>query len=331
MPWLTGSKLGFGVRSTDSGPPPLQISGGTKTTHGSYTVHTFTSPGTLTITGGTGAPLPSVAFLLVGGGGGGGMGNANEGGGGGGAGGAVKHPGTFSISGPGSYAVTIGFGGNGANQPNSPGGEYGSPAGDPLSAPSDHGNDGGDTTFVASPTQTYIAKGGGGGSFSGPGNPGGCGGGGGGASTENPGGTSTQPPQSNPGATEYGTSGGMGIHMTPAGQAGSGNGGGGGGAGGAGEDGSDRPGGPSGQSCNDLGGAGITVDYRTGSGATYAHGGNGGGAYNYQCIVSHGGATTGDGGGGSNPNNNPTGVTGTGGSGGRGICIFRFPNTVYNG
>tara|TARA_Y100001970_G_scaffold227157_1_gene281008 strand:+ start:1594 stop:2583 length:990 start_codon:yes stop_codon:yes gene_type:complete len=329
MPWLTGSKLGFGVRSTDSGPPPLQITGGTTATytlpHGSYTTHTFTSSGTLVITGGDGGTIDDVAFLLVGGGGGGGLGNANEGGGGGGAGGVVKHPGTFSISGPGSYAVTIGFGGNGGNQPG-PG-----PGGDPSGAPGDNGNNGADTTFVASPTVTYTAKGGGAGSFHGPGNPGGCGGGGGGAGTENPGGTSTQPPQSNPGASEYGTSGGMGIHMTPAGQAGSGNGAGGGGAGGAGEDGSDRPGGPSGQSCNDLGGAGITIDYRTGSGATYAHGGNGGGAYNFQCIVSHGGATTGDGGGGANPNNNPTGVVNKGGSGGAGICVFRFPNTVYNG
>ena len=130
MPWLTGSKLGFGVQPSGGASEPMQISGGTKTTHGSYTVHTFTSPGTLTITGGTGAPLPSVAFLLVGGGGGGGMGNANEGGGGGGAGGAVKHGG-YTILGPtgGPFAVEVGYGGNGGNQPNSP-----SPAGDPASA-----------------------------------------------------------------------------------------------------------------------------------------------------------------------------------------------------
>ena len=124
----------------------------------------------------------------------------------------------------------------------------------------------------------------------------------------------------------------MGIHMTPL-QQGAGNGGGGGGAGGAGESGADRNGGtpPYNPSCNDLGGAGIVVDYRTGSGATYAHGGNGGGAYNKECVVEAGTTNTGNGGGGSNPANSPTGVTGTGAPGGTGICIFRFPNTVYNG
>jgi len=59
--------------------PVLSGSGGTETTVGDYTVHTFTSSGTLTLTGSGYADV-----LVVAGGGGGGGGRA---GGGGGAGG----------------------------------------------------------------------------------------------------------------------------------------------------------------------------------------------------------------------------------------------------
>ncbi len=78
--------------------------GGTITTSGGYTIHTFTSSGTFT---------PSIAgnveTLVVGGGGGGGgwTGNGN---GGGGAGGYLE--GTMSVTVQG-YPVTVGNGGNG--------------------------------------------------------------------------------------------------------------------------------------------------------------------------------------------------------------------------
>ena len=312
MPWLTGSKLGFGVQSSGVAIPPMEISGGTKTTHGSYTVHTFLSSGTLVVKDAK-SNLSDVALIVVAGGGGGGRGNHNEGAGGGGGGGVVKHPGATLTKGSnatGSYTITVGEGGEGY---------FGSPtaAGD--------GTQGEDSSCVVSPTVTYTAKGGGYGPFMNPGNPGGSAGGGGGGGSDNPGGSATQPTQSNPGASQYGNSGGQGIHYQPAGQAGSGNGGGGGGAGGAGESGADRPGGPSGQSCNDLGGAGITIDYRTGSGATYAHGGNGGGAYDTVCPVPTEPANTGNGGTASNT------ASGASAGGSPGIVVLRFPNAVYNG
>lgn len=75
--------------------------GGTKTTSGDYTVHTFTSSGTFTPSG-----PGTVEYLVVGGGGGGGKDYA----GGGGAGGF--RTGSMSVSGQG-YTVTVGNGGAG--------------------------------------------------------------------------------------------------------------------------------------------------------------------------------------------------------------------------
>ena len=55
----------------------ISATGGTITTDGNYTVHTFTSSGTFTVTSGSG----NVEYLVVGGGGGGGTGSAGGGGG----------------------------------------------------------------------------------------------------------------------------------------------------------------------------------------------------------------------------------------------------------
>ena len=73
-----------------------------------YTYHTFTSPGTLSVSGGS----KTITYLVVAGGGGAsGYGpGSGYGGGGGGAGGL--RTGTSSL-GPGSYSVTIGPGGSG--------------------------------------------------------------------------------------------------------------------------------------------------------------------------------------------------------------------------
>ena len=95
-------------------------SGGTKTTSGGYTYHTFTSSGTFS------QPLASLAIecLVVAGGGGGGSGDDGGGGGsGGGAGGAIDTSATLST---GNYTVTVGGGGQGGNRGGSQQGAVGS-------------------------------------------------------------------------------------------------------------------------------------------------------------------------------------------------------------
>lgn len=89
----------------------ITATGGTITTDGNYRVHTFTTSGTFTITGGSG----TVESLVVAGGGGSGGGAYNGGGGGGGL--IYTTPG--AIYGPGAYGVVVGAGGvsatNGGN------------------------------------------------------------------------------------------------------------------------------------------------------------------------------------------------------------------------
>ena len=85
-------------------PQPFTATGGTVTTSGNYTYHTFTSSSTLSVVGAT---SKSCEILLVAGGGGGGRNH----GGGGGAGGCFV--GTQTVS-AGSYPIVIG-GGGGSN------------------------------------------------------------------------------------------------------------------------------------------------------------------------------------------------------------------------
>lgn len=87
-------------------------SGGTKTTSGNYTLHTFTSSGTLTLTEAGATPTavsstPSIEYLVVAGGGGGG-----RYGGGGGAGGYLWGT-TTNLELNTDYAITVGAGGLG--------------------------------------------------------------------------------------------------------------------------------------------------------------------------------------------------------------------------
>ena len=102
----------------------IAASGGTESTSGDYKIHTFTGPGTFTVTAGNG-PLGVADYLVIGGGGG----SSGSGTGGGGAGGYRFSSGTasgcytagpaplaataLSIT-PGSYGVTVGGGGPGA-------------------------------------------------------------------------------------------------------------------------------------------------------------------------------------------------------------------------
>ena len=101
-PLFTGLKLGFG-RSAADGPVPFSATGGNVSAlepGNGYKYHTFTSPGTFTVTSGN----KNLEFLVVGGGGAGG-----QGAGGGGAGGLV-YSSSYPIT-PGPYSVTVGPGG----------------------------------------------------------------------------------------------------------------------------------------------------------------------------------------------------------------------------
>ena len=85
----------------------FSASGGTKTTSGSKTIHTFTSSGTFTVTSNS----ANVRALIVGGGGAGGGQGGNDGSGGGG-GGLVRFVTAIPVSSsPGSYPIVIGAGG----------------------------------------------------------------------------------------------------------------------------------------------------------------------------------------------------------------------------
>lgn len=123
-----------------------QASGGTVTTSGAYTIHTFTSGGSLVVSSSLNADV-----IIIGGGGGGGAQHAA----GGGAGGMLA---VNSLSvGTGSYSIAVGAGGNGCPA-------YGTYSGW-------SGQDGGNSSAFG-----YTALGGGAGGGT-NGNNGGCGGG----------------------------------------------------------------------------------------------------------------------------------------------------------
>ena len=130
----TSMGAGGGANSGPTFVPSMSASGGTKTTSGNYTIHTFTSSGAFTVEGGSG----SVEYLVIaagGGGGGYGGGVFGSGGGAGGyrsnvpgqssGGGASAEAATATIT-PGTYPVVIGSGGSGGGPGNSAGGTGGS-------------------------------------------------------------------------------------------------------------------------------------------------------------------------------------------------------------
>jgi hypothetical protein len=304
--------------------------GGTISTCGNYKIHTFTGPGTFTVTNaGTPAGSNSVDYLVVAGGGAGGGG---KGGGGGGAGGfreSVPSPAAWTASplaNPGGalpvsvqgYPITVGGGGT-ASQCNT-------------------GPSGVDSVF-----STITSAGGGGGGkvpTNRNGVAGGSGGGAGGSGTPAVGGSGNTPPTS----PSQGNAGGNGSGATPYS---GGTGGGGGGAGAVGIAGSNTGGtvpAPSsvggngvGTAINNIptvgtpgptpgvrffsgGGAGSVSDCHPGTpepatikGPAAGGGGIGGKASN----PTNGTINTGGGGGGAN--NNLTAK-----SGGSGIVIIRY-------
>lgn len=272
---------------------PIAATGGTVTTSGKYTVHTFTADGTFTVT----SPGIGAELLLVGGGGGGGRattGTGAGGSGGGGGGGQKTTTGLILVN--GAYSVVVGAGG--------------------AAAPTNgQGSDGAGSSALG-----YSVSGGGGGGYYGGGagmggRAGGSGGGAAGNNTTETGGTGVA------GEGYAGGDPGAGV-----------NGGGGGGASavgaGIGTGGAGAANSYSGSGVTRSGGGGGGI---TGS-ATYsgglANGGSGGGGSGtywegdadiYTNAVA-GTANTGGGGGGGYRN-------GPAAAGGTGVVIIRYLTT----
>jgi hypothetical protein len=270
--------------------------GGSISTVGSNTVHTFTSSGTFTVVP-TYAP---VDVLLVGGGGGGGN---NHAGGGGGGGVVATSAVPVSVQ---SYGVTVGAGGSGGTGTGTPGGIGGSSFFNGIAAVG--GGGGGGRITTTSVSQSSVG-----------------GSGGGGAGTIDP--TTGVAGAGKPGIAGQGNAGGNGTSNATAG-----NGGGGGGAGVAG--GNATGAGGSGIGASGTGGNGL-INTISGSSVYYGGGGSGGrwGAGTVGAAGLGGGGTggalgtvgtagtanTGGGGGGGGDGGS------NGGAGGSGIVIISYP------
>ena len=298
--------------SAGQAPAFIAATGGTVTTVcTNYKVHTFTGPGTFTVScAGNALGSNTIDYMVVAGGGGGGAFSPCNNGSGGGAGGYRESPGTASsytasplgaspaaalpVTATG-YPVTVGGGGSngGANSP---------------------GNKGSDSVFAGTTTITSTGGGFGAGNPScRVGGPGGSGGGGGGGSYNVAGGTGNTPPVSPP----QGNSGGLSCPNVPGGP--DQGGGGAGGAGAVGQQGS--PGNTGGGD----GGAGTTSSIngtpttRAGGGGTGNGSGGPGGGGDGGSSSSGTSGTTNTGGGGGGAFSNPSA-----GNGGSGIVIIRY-------
>jgi hypothetical protein len=269
--------------------------GGTVTTSGANTVHTFTTVGTASITCATGK---SVNYLIVAGGGGGGGTNTNVGGGAGGAGGLLQGTGQFLAG--GATIITIGSGGNGSVPtafPTSGGGSSIASIGTAV------GGGAGGTYLYGGSSQVAAAGGSGGGGW-----------------YNSPGGAGT---------AGQGFAGGAGVNSTP-----NQGGGGGGGCGAVGTNSTSTTGGNGGVGCTSSI-TGSSVCYAGGGGAgTYNGGtagtatcGGGAGAPPSTTAVSvgfPGSANTGGGGGGASTGAGVGTSGGNGGSGGSGVVIVSY-------
>jgi hypothetical protein len=276
----------------------IVATGGTITCCGDYKIHTFTSPGTFTVSC-DGNPLGSntADYYVIAGGGGGG----SRQGGGGGAGGyreSVPSPAAWTSSplgNPGgalpvsvtAYPITVGGGGAGGIYPSAP----------------NYGASGSNSIF-----STITSAGGGGGGTGGTkGGDGGSGGGG----RNGVNGSGNTPPVSPP-------QGNNGIGDTSGCASG--------GGGGAGANGGATPNNTTGG----VGGNGVSSSFN-GSPVTRAGGGGGGGSSSGGAGGSGGGANGSGGGTGNDASANTGGGAGggggpcsSGGSGGSGIVIIRY-------
>lgn len=276
-----GARFFAGANSTDSlnntgwyFAAPSNGLGGTVTTDGAYTIHTFNADGTFTATKGF-----TVDILVVGGGGGGG-GPAGRGGGGGA--GEYEYQTAFAVTAQ-AYTVTVGAGGAGST------------------AGSVKGVNGSDSVF-----STITALGGGGGG-TGPGaNKAGANGGNGGGGGDHTGAGAG-------GVGSPGNDGGVGFEAAPAYGAGGGGGAGADGsagsasAGGAGGVGTSNS--ISGVAVFYAGGGGGAS---ANAGITYGDGGNGGGGHGASATVpaTAGTDNLGAGGGGGNDSGGGNGADG---------------------
>ena len=301
--WINTMDSTSNVRGT---PLMVAATGGTITTSGNCKIHTFTGPGTFTVTQAASCATNNiVSHLIIAGGGGGG----HDDGGGGGAGGfrEVKNPVTPYTASPldgypsapnrvtvtaQAYPITVGGGGAGGIPPCG-------------------GANGSNSIF------STITSAGGGFGERGEG-AGGDGGSGGGGDAGSGGGTGNTPPTS-PSQGQNGGSGGTGNA-----------GGGGGGAGATGNNGS----GSAPTSSGGSGGAGVTTEINAspvtragggggggfGSAGSGGSGGGGSGATYPNSQATAGTANTGGGGGGGSTSTGPR----DGKSGGSGIVIIRY-------
>jgi len=305
----------------------VSASGGTETTSGDYKIHTFTGPGTFTVsTAGSSAANNTVDYLVVAGGGSGSNRNCGNGPGGGGAGGFRYYANTTTNPQSGNpasplnnfpsgtavtvsataYPITVGAGGTAPTCSSPPGA---------------CGSNGSNTIF-----STITSAGGGFGAKAGhpPGSA--DGGSGGGAPSNVPSGQGSgntppvSPSQGNDGGDVGDNAGGGGGGATAVGGTAPPNTGGTGGAG-AGVTGF----GTSGQvsSCKYYfaggGGGGARIENTVGPGGI-----GGGAAGNPPSATGAGTANTGGGGGGGRGYPNPPGAALYGGSGGSGIVVIRY-------
>ena len=309
--YVDGTKGWVNVQNaedTEFGEPPyIEATGGTITCSGNDRIHTFTGPGTFTVTKIATACAPVnnlVSYMVIAGGGGGGGTGPSHVGGGGGAGGVreTKSPATPYTASPldgyptpgnritvtaQAYPITVGAGGAGGGEP-------------------DHGAQGSTSTF----STISSTGGGGGGSIANPGNdpgrdgqPGGSGGGGS-SQTAGSGGTGNTPPVT----PAQGTNGATGVDAPPDFR-----GGGGGGATVAGSAGQNSP------FIQGAGGAGATSCISGSPTARGGGGGSGGSAFTPTPGLPGAGGAGGGGAGGSAPGvASRLGADGTANTGGGG-------------
>jgi hypothetical protein len=281
-------------------PPFVAATGGTIVTCGDFKIHTFTGPGTFTVTcAGSPGGSNSVDYLVVAGGGGGGAGR----GGGGGAGGFRQNFPSPAIAGlPVSvqgYPITFGAGGAAITAETT-------------------GNSGSPSIF-----STITSTGGGAGAGSNAcGLSGGSGGGAGSANNLSATGGSgntppVSPPQGNPGGPAIGgpnpaNAGAGGGGASASGVSNSSNNGGAGGAGSANS--------ISGSPVTYAGGGGGSSFPLSGTGGAGGSGGGGAGGGSPRQPGTNGTANTGGGGGGTSSDTAPI----LSGSGGSGIVVIRY-------
>jgi len=295
--------------------PFIVATGGTITCSGDFKIHTFTSPGTFTVTNaGTPSGSTIVSYTVVGAGGGGGSGTgSSRSAAGGGAGGFREGRAagdTFSVSplnapaglpvSAQAYPITVSGGGAGGT------------------SPGNKGTSGGTSVF----STITSAGGGGGGGRSGGCSQVGANGGSGGGGVDNAGaGTGNTPPVSPPQGNNGGNPGGA-----PNCTSGSGGGAGAAGVGGGGPQTPGVAGGAGVTNCITAspvaraggGGSGGSGDTASSTGGAGGSGGGGNGGPR-GTIGGNGSDNTGGGGGGSGANPGKAG-----GNGGSGVVIIRY-------